>query len=134
MTPILIDSCIYIDHLRRGIDIRQLLAGPIRAAALYNVGVVRAEVLRGMNSPHARDGIREFFDIIPEIPCDARLWQSVSELGWDLGRRGKWPPVTDLAIAAAALRLKATLITVDKHFADIPGLNHQTKIPKANPL
>ncbi len=23
-----------------------------------------------------------FFNIIPEVPTDARLWQSVAELGW----------------------------------------------------
>ena len=43
-------------------------------------------------------------------------------MGWALGRKGKWPPVTDLVIAAAAMRVRATLVSTDSHFADIPGL------------
>ena len=51
-----------------------------------------------------------FFDIEPEVPTDARLWRTVSQLGWQLGRTGKWPSVTDLAIAACALRAKVRLV------------------------
>jgi predicted nucleic acid-binding protein len=50
------------------------------------------------------------------------LWRKVSELGWKLGRKGKWPPATDITIAACALRIGATLISPDAHFIDVPGL------------
>lgn len=127
---ILVDSSIYITLLRAGVDVRQRLIDHLRAGRLYNCGVVRAEVLRGMRSPAKRDGMEAFFDIIPEVPTDARLWHYVAHLGWDLGRRGKWPPVTDLAIAACALRIGARLISPDAHFADIPGLEVLPAIPE----
>jgi hypothetical protein len=66
--------------------------------------------------------MEQFFDIVPEIPTDARLWREVSRLGWELGRKGKWPPVSDLAIAVAALRLRAIVISPDAHFLAVPGL------------
>lgn len=122
MTPILVDSAWIIDRMREGIDFRQCLLPDLRNGRLYNSGVIRAEVLRGIKQKKIHAEARDFFDIVPEVPCDARLWRTVSELGWSLGRKGQWPPVTDLAIAACAMRIKADLITPDLHFQDIPGL------------
>jgi predicted nucleic acid-binding protein len=122
-TDYLIDSAAYIDLMRAGEDPRQVLAPLLRAGRLYNCGIVRAEVLRGIKIEKAYRQMEQFFDIVPEVPADPRLWRDVSQLGYDLGRKGKWPPVTDLAIAAAALRVRATLISPDAHFEDIPGLN-----------
>lgn len=121
-TDYLIDSAAYIDLMRAGEDPRQVLAPLLRAGRLYNCGIVRAEVLRGIKIEKAYRQMEQFFDIVPEVPADPQLWRDVSQLGYDLGRKGKWPPVTDLAIAAAALRVRATLISPDAHFEDIPGL------------
>jgi len=127
---ILVDSAIYIDLLRTGKNVPLRLISHLRAGCLYNCGIVRAEVLRGVKPPDKRDELEAFFDIIPEVPTDARLWQYVSHLGWELGRRGKWPSVTDLAIAACALRIGARLVSPDAHFSDIPGLKVLSEIPK----
>lgn len=83
-----------------------------------------------MKAPRARDGMEAFFDIIPEVPSDARLWRYVAHLGWELGRRGKWPPVTDLTIAACALRVSAVLVSPDSHFLDLPHLTVRSEIPE----
>jgi predicted nucleic acid-binding protein len=111
------------------VDVRQQLLPALRAGDLYNCGIVRAEVLRGMKNPRLKADMEAFFDITPEVPTDAKLWRQVSDLGWELGRSGKWPPVTDLAIAACALRIRATLISPDAHFEDIPGLSLKTELP-----
>lgn len=126
---LLVDSAAYIDLLRAGVDVRQPLVPFLRTGSLYNCGIIRAEVLRGMKSPVARDGMEAFLDIIPEIPCDAKLWRTVAMLGWELGRKGKWPPVSDLAIAACCLRVGATLVSPDSHFRDVPGLVVVDAIP-----
>jgi predicted nucleic acid-binding protein len=130
MKSLLVDSSAYIDLMRAGVDVRQRLLPFLREGVLYNSGVVRAEVLRGMKVPKARDGMEAFFDIIPEVPADARLWRAVSLLGWELGRKGKWPPVTDLVIAVSALRVGARLVSPDAHFEDVPGLEIIAEIPE----
>ena len=129
-SPYLIDSAAYIDLMRAGEDPRQVLAPLLRAGRLYNCGIVRAEVLRGIKIEKIYRQMEQFFDIVPEVPSDPRLWRDVSQLGYDLGRKGKWPPVTDLAIAAAALRINATLISPDAHFHDIPDLSLAKVLPK----
>jgi len=118
----LVDSAAYIDLMRAGKDPRQVLAPLLRSGRLYNCGVVRAEVLRGIKVDLRYGQMEQFFDIVPEIPTDARLWREVSRLGWELGRKGKWPPVSDLAIAVAALRVRAVVISPDAHFREVPGL------------
>ena len=120
---IIVDSAVIIDLIRSNIDPRQALSPYLRACELYNCGVIRAEILRGMSSPRLKADMEAFFDIIPEVPCDAKLWRAVSEIGWSLGRKGKWPPVTDLVIAAAAIRVGATLVSPDKNFLDVEGLS-----------
>ena len=110
-------------------DPRQVLVPYMMAGELYNCGVVRAEVLRGIKQPQVLSGMEAFFDIVPEVPTDAKLWRKVTELGWKLGRQGQWPPVTDLAIAACAMRVGATLISPDKHFEGIDGLTVLKSLP-----
>ncbi len=119
---ILVDSAVIIDLMRDGKDPRQELLPLLRSCELYNSGVVRAEVLRGIKVPRIKVEMEAFFDIIPEVMCDARMWRQVSDIGWKLGRKGKWPPVTDLVIAASAMRVGATLVSPDKHFEDVEGL------------
>jgi predicted nucleic acid-binding protein len=126
---LMVDSSAWIGLLREGVDVRARLVPYLRSATLYNCGVIRAELLRGFRSTAARDEICGFLDIVPEVPCDAKLWRTVADLGWALGRLGKWPPVSDLAIAACCLRVDATLVTLDAHFDDVSGLRIAREIP-----
>ena len=118
---ILVDSCYYITQLKSGVDFRQLLLPALRAGELYSCGVVRAEVLRGISNARLYAEVEAFFNIIPEVPCDARLWQQVSRTAWEVARAGFSPPLTDFVIAACAQRARAVVITFDKHFGQIPG-------------
>jgi predicted nucleic acid-binding protein len=126
---ILVDSCYYITHLKRGIDFRQLLLPALRAGQLYNCGVVRAEVLRGIREQKLYAEVEAFFDIIPEINCDAKLWRQVSLLAWQVTRSGFSPPLTDFVIGASAMKARAVLITYDKHFSQIPGVQVMAELP-----
>ncbi|MDB6138989.1 MAG: PilT protein domain protein [Verrucomicrobiaceae bacterium] len=129
MIPILVDSCIYISYLKRKIDVRQLLVPALRSGRLYNCGVVRAEVLRGIREEKFYSEVEEFFDIIPEVPADAKIWRQVSRLAWQAARNGLAPPTTDFVIAACAMRVRATVITLDKHFNQIPGVTVSAELP-----
>lgn len=129
MSAILVDSCIYITYIKRKIDFRQFLVPALRAGQLYNCGVVRAEVLRGIREERFYAEVEAFFDIIPEVPADAKLWRQVSRMAWETARKGFAPPTTDFVIAAAAQRVRATVITLDKHFDQIPGVTVSAELP-----
>jgi len=91
--------------------------------ALYNCGVIRAEVIRGFKSGRLKAEMTAFFDIVPEVPTTPKLWRIVAEMAWNLDRMiGGSRPLTDIIIARCAMEVGAVLITPDKHFLDIPGL------------
>lgn len=121
--PILVDSAVYIEHLRAGTDIRQVLMPFLANGMLFNCGVVRSEVIRGFKFPRMKADMTAFFNIIPEVPTNAKMWQQVAELAWKLDRTtGGHRPLTDIIIAQCAMHIGAILISPDKHFQDIPGL------------
>ena len=121
--PILVDSAVYIGRLRDGHDIRQELMPWLANGLLYNCGLIRAEVLRGFRAPRLKAEMTAFFDIVPEVPTTARLWQQAADLAWSLDRTtGGHRPLTDILIARCAMQVGAVLISPDRHFEGIPGL------------
>ncbi len=125
---ILVDSTLYIDWLRARVDPTNVLADHLRRHDLFTCGIVRAEVLRGIVSPMLRERMAGVFDLMRPIATDAQLWVEVSALAWKLDRKGVVLPLTDVAIAACALRVGARVVTTDAHFARIPGLTIAAKV------
>ena len=126
---ILVDSTHYISLLRKGLDPRHELAGWAASGRLHGCGIVRGEVLRGCRHPEIKADLAAFFDLLPELPLDPMFWREVSELAWRLDRQGAVLPLTDLAIATAAARLSAVVISTDPHFHTVPGLQVLTHVP-----
>ncbi len=126
---LLIESSIYIGWLRRRLEFHRLLRDRIGSGEIYICGVVRAEVLRGVTNPAQKSRIEDFFDLLPEVPTDARMWREATDLAWQLDRTGQVLPLTDVVIAACTLRIDAVLVTADQHFARIPGLRTRAELP-----
>jgi predicted nucleic acid-binding protein len=118
----LVDSTIYIDLLRRGEDIPFVLRPFLLSRQLFICGVIRAEVLRGIRTIEMRNELSELFDLMAEVPTDARIWGKVMDLAWKLDRRGAVLPLTDLVIACCAFAVDTTVVTADPHFSRISGL------------
>ena len=121
-SPLLVDSSFYIHLAREGWDPLQALALAAMETDLAVCGVVRAEVGRGIRQPKARERFQAFWNVMLNVPTDNRLWQAVEELAWELDRAGHVLPFTDLVIAGCARRIGAAVLTLDHHFALIPGL------------
>jgi predicted nucleic acid-binding protein len=119
---ILLDSSIFIGWTRRGINPLDLLHRQLHANELVSCGIVRCEVLRGTVKPKAQAELNALFDVIPEIPTTAKIWQQAAEIAWELDRKGSVLPLPDIIIAACALSEDATVITTDTHFTKIPKL------------
>jgi predicted nucleic acid-binding protein len=126
---ILVDSSIYVDWLRRRVDPRHALAHWLKSHEVASCGIIRAEVLRGVLDPAQRARVEQFFDVLQEIPTDAKLWRDVAELAWELDRRGIVLAVPDLAIACCAMRCEARLFTLDADFLKIPNLRVRLSAP-----
>ncbi|MDQ2867148.1 MAG: PIN domain-containing protein [Verrucomicrobiota bacterium] len=119
---VLVDSSIYIDLLRRGIDPVAELTARFEPTEIVGCDLVRCEVLRGMMRPRTRKYLADFFDLLVHARMDHRAWRDAENLAWRLARAGKILPLTDLIIAVCALRTGAAVATRDAHFASVPRL------------
>jgi len=119
---VLVDSSIYIQLIRDGKDPVQTLAGTFDVTEIAGCSVVRCEVLRGMVRPKAKEHLAAFFDLLINVPTDGRVWEETEEMAWQLDRKGRVLPLTDLLIAVCALRLGAAVLTLDRHFEVVPQL------------
>ncbi|NBV23827.1 MAG: PIN domain-containing protein [Proteobacteria bacterium] len=126
---ILIDSCIYIEHLRAGRDPAKVFARYAQHHDLATCGVVRSEVLRGMRTPKARAALAAYFDCLLYIPTLNNVWEAAENLLWETDRRGFKIPLTDALIAVCAMKTGGAVLTQDRHFSAIPGLRVLENFP-----
>src|SRR5688572_15271531 len=119
---VLIDSNIYIGCLSAGLDPAKEILSRHALDDIACCGVVKAEVLRGVRGPKLRKNLEDFFAVTQMIATNASLWDEAWQLAWTLDRQGKTLPLQDIVIACCALRTGAAVVTRDKHFQQIPGL------------
>ena len=119
---VLVDSNVYIRLLKHGKDPVLVLSEWADGRDLAICGMVRLEVLRGITQPKTYRRISDFMDVMVNVPSDRRLWNESLDLVWKMDRQGLVIPVTDAVIAASAMRLKAAVMTSDKHFSLVEGL------------
>jgi predicted nucleic acid-binding protein len=101
----------------------------IRQKKLVICGLIRAEVIRGILDRKQCRRMKEFFDLLSDFPIDYSVWDEVSDLAWDLDRKATVVPLSDLVIAVCAKRLGAVVVSSDKHFNSIPGLQVLKDLP-----
>lgn len=119
---VLVDSNVFIGLLRRGVDPVGELGAWAGGADLTTCGMIRLEVERGLRSGRVRGRLAGFFDVMVMIPTGNKVWERATEIAWSLDRRGITLPSQDCLIAACALFAGAAVLTDDRHFGHIPGL------------
>ena len=120
---ILIDSCLFIDHMRTKDKTNTHLAKIQRLSAdLYISTVVEYEVELGMTALH-----RELWNSISEdltiLSFDSQMALMACEIKHGLKKKGIQTDVADLFVAATAIVQELPLATLNrKHFEQIDGL------------
>jgi predicted nucleic acid-binding protein len=121
-SAVLIDSSVFIDLLRAGLDPGVELLRRCETLDLATCGMVQLEVLRGVAAPKVQNRLIQFMSVMLYVPTDNQMWEEATRLGWQLGREGWNLPAQDIVIAACARRIGAAVLTYDKHFTAIPEL------------
>jgi predicted nucleic acid-binding protein len=127
--PILVDSSVYIRLLRQRLDPVAVLFEHYDTVNLVTCGMVRLEVMRGVRVPRARERLEAFMSVMQYVQADDRLWREATDLAWRMDRLGQPVQATDAVIAASALRLGASVLTLDSDFQRVPGLHVLTLPP-----
>ena len=127
-SPVLVDSCWYIEHLKQRIDPMQELATIAMTRDVATCGIIRCEVGRGLKDPALLRKFDARWDVMMYVPTDNKLWADAEALLWKLDRQGITLPLTDVVIACCARRIGAVVLTHDNHFALIPGIRCTDRI------
>ena len=103
---------------------KRTLDNLIDADEVALVGVVLAEILQGCRTSKDRDTIADAMLALPYIEMMRETWVRAGEISSSLLRRGVTLPLSDLVVAALALKHQCRVYSLDAHFRKIPGLSH----------
>ena len=117
---VVLDTSVLVDHLRASTPATEYLAGLEGRPACSEIS--RIEVLQGLRSAE-RQAAARLFAVIEWVPVTEVIARRAGELGRKWRRSHPGIGVADLAIAATAEQLAATLATQNlKHFPMFKGL------------
>ena len=108
MKPLMVDSSFWIGLACQKRDPLAFLNAASHGRELAICGVVRCEVARGVRLESALVRLQEFWDVMVYVPTDNAIWSDVEKLLWQMDRAG--------------LQIGAAVLTFDRHFREIPGL------------
>jgi len=120
---VLPDSCAWIDFFQgRPTRLAELVEAAIVQGNVATCGVVMYELLQGIKNPVEEQSLLNAFQGLPFLEMSAGLWLKAGQLSAHLRRRGDTLPMSDILIATLALEHGCSIVTVDRHFDVIPGL------------
>jgi len=119
----LIDTCVWIDHLRQGTPekTRQLACEVLNRLDSVVCELVWFELLRQC-SKSERVGIEKRLLTFPMLSTPSDLWPKATILGQQCRDAGVQVGVTDLLMAALCQHHQAALVTFDRHFSLLAGV------------
>ena len=120
---IVVDTTVWIDYLRtRRSSLGDELIKLIDDGRVALVGVVLAELLRGLRDQNDRERLESQFRGVTFLEMTRAAWRRAGIVSADLDRRGEPIPPSDVFIAALTIEGDHELLTRDKHFDRIPDL------------
>jgi len=121
-TLVLVDSCFCIFGAREFGNLFRLFSLHHEDYEFATCGMVMVEVLRGFREPKVVDAWKREFDCLRYLPTERSTWGITQKLVWEFERAGRRMDMPDIIISACALEAGAAVLTLDKRFAEIPGL------------
>lgn len=120
----LADTCAWIDYFKPG---PSALKGSLEKLLLHGrvfvCGPVLYELTQGVKSAKERFAVMDALQSLDYLEMTGHLWVRAGELSSTLRKSGKTIPFSDVLIATIALENNLSVITIDKHFRDVQGLD-----------
>ena len=116
---VLIDTSSWIHMLRPSGDpnVRSRVQNALASGQACWCPLVQLELWNGAQGRHEQKVLRDFAQVLPELPIDGEVWQQAFDLARRARSQGVTVPTTDLIIAACARRHDVALETADSDFA-----------------
>jgi predicted nucleic acid-binding protein len=122
MTPILLDTNIIVDVLRRRKDARLELENLLsHGSPLASCSITITEVYAGMR-PHEEKSTRAFMKSLVFLPVTEQIAEHAGHLKAHYAKRGKILSLQDVTIAAVSIAYGCTLVTENVRDFPMPEL------------
>ncbi len=120
---IMLDTSVWVDALRgKTRRITELTRVLLKEDRALTCAPVIFELRRGLR-PLERERILPLIDAIPRLPVGDDIWDAAGDLAGSLRKKGVTLPPMDLLIAQVCIHQHVPLLTLDRHFRSIPGLD-----------
>ena len=120
---ILPDTCAWIDFFNGNqTPLAGSLAQSLVQREVVTCGVVLCELLQGVKKPGEELLVQNALQALPHLEMTRELWISAGLLSARLRKSGHTLPLSDIIIATLAMAHSCAVLTVDRHFEAISGL------------
>jgi len=117
------DTCAWIDFFNaRSTPLSVALEAALRSGAICTCGIVKYELVQGVKSKKEEQLLFAALQAVEHLEMTEPLWIKAGQLAGRLRKQGVTVPLSDILIAMLALESKASVLTIDRHFSLIEGL------------
>ena len=122
----LIDTSAWILGLKRNSSnqIKNILTEILDKDQSATTGIIILELLQGTRTKKEYTEILSDLSALHYFEVNKKIWEKASQLGFNLRRKEKTIPSTDLLIASIALHYDLILLHADNHFEQIQEHTH----------
>lgn len=119
---IIIDTSIWIEYFKNNSDYVSFIEENLNLENIYIMGPIISELLHGVKNEKEYKILSQSIGAIPYLDCTFEDWIKTGNILFYLKKKGKIIPLTDALISVVALRIDASILTLDRHFKEIPGI------------
>ena len=119
---IIIDTSIWIEYFKNNSDYVSFIEENLNLENIYIIGPIISELLHGVKNEKEYKILSQSIGAIPYLDCTFEDWIKTGNVLFYLKKKGKIIPLTDALISVVALRIDASILTLDQHFKEIPGI------------
>lgn len=121
---VLPDAAAWVNYFRpKPTHLKEVLGQILRTDPVYMCGPVLFELSQGLKTAETRASLVEAVAALRYVEMTRDLWVKAGELSFDLKKQGASLPFSNILIASVALQHGLLILTADKHFEQIPGVN-----------
>lgn len=120
----LADTCAWVDYFKPGPSIlKTSLEKLLLTGRVFVCGPVLYELSQGIKSTKDRSAVMDALKSLDYLEMTNSLWLKAGDLSSTLRKAGKTIPFSDILIAAIAMENNLSVVTIDKHFREVKGLD-----------
>lgn len=117
------DTCAWIDFFNaRQTPLAMALSHSLQRGEVYTCGVVKYELVQGVRSEKEEKILIDALHAVDYLEMTESLWILAGRLSGALRKKGVSIPFSDIIVALMARENSLTILTIDRHFEQVPGV------------